>query len=254
MICDDCFKGIRHEGTPEGRIETLDGVDCYLAAPSGEYAVDKAVLLFTDVFGLALENNKMLADDFARNGFFTIVPDMFGGDPIPPEALDSVTHRLDPSFNRDRWFAAHTPEIVLPIVLKVVDALKTKGITRFAGTGYCFGARPVFDLAFTNTLHVSAITHPGRISVPADLERYATTSTAPLLINSCEVDPAFPADACAAADALFGEGRFAPGYRREWFEGCTHGFAVRGDMSDPRVKKGKEGAFKACVEWFAAHL
>jgi len=29
---------------------------------------------------------------------------------------------------------------------------------------------------------------------------------------------------------------------------------VRGDLSKPEVKAGKEGAFKATVEWFAQYL
>ena len=50
---------------------------------------------------------------------------------------------------------------------------------------------------------------------------------------------------------------FVLGYKREHFEGCSHGFAVRGDMSDPKVKAGKEGtegAFKAAVEWIREHV
>jgi hypothetical protein len=32
----------------------------------------------------------------------------------------------------------------------------------------------------------------------------------------------------------------SPGYKED-FEGRSHGFAVRGDLSDPQVKTGKEG-------------
>jgi len=74
------------------------------------------------------------------------------------------------------------------------------------------------------------------------------------LINSCTVDQQFPLDAQAVADKVFGDGKFAPGYKREYFDGCTHGFAVRGDMSDPKVKAGKEGAFKAAVEWLKKYF
>ncbi|KAJ7124351.1 hypothetical protein C8R44DRAFT_734851 [Mycena epipterygia] len=63
------------------------------------------------------------------------------------------------------------------------------------------------------------------IQVPADLEKYVATAKAPLLINSCEVDPQFPTEKQAAADKIFAG--FAPGYKRLYFEGCTHGFAVR---------------------------
>ena len=45
-----------------------------------------------------------------------------------------------------------------------------------------------------------------------------------------------------------------PGYKREYFEGLTHGFSVRGDMTNPAAKKGKEGAFDSAVKWFSAKL
>lgn len=62
----------------------------------------------------------------------------------------------------------------------------------------------------------------------------------------------FPLESQAKADEIFG--KFEPGYKREYFEGCTHGFAVRGDLSDPKVKAGKEGAFKAAAEWIIKYL
>ena len=86
------------------------------------------------------------------------------------------------------------------------------------------------------------------------LQKYRSTSKAPLLINSCEFDSQFPIEAQAQADEILGGGKFAPGYKRNFYPGCTHGFAVRGDLSDPKVKAGKEGAFKETVEWFIKYL
>lgn len=48
--------------------------------------------------------------------------------------------------------------------------------------------------------------------------------------------------------------KFEPGYKREYFEGCRHGFAVRGDLSDPKVKAGKEVSFRAAAKWFVKYL
>ena len=56
------------------------------------------------------------------------------------------------------------------------------------------------------------------------------------------------------ADEVLGGGKFAPGYKREYFEGCAHGFTIRGDLSDPKVVAGREGAFKASVEWLIKYL
>ncbi|KAJ6614548.1 chlorocatechol-degradation protein [Mycena sp. CBHHK59/15] len=251
-FCDNCFKGVTHEGTPEGKTEKIGDVECYIATPTVDYPKDKVILFLTDVFGLGLVNNLLLADDFARNGFKTIVPDLFKGDPVPEGALESG--RIAPSFDREKWFAAHGSAQVRPLINNVISALKDGGVTGYGATGYCLGARYVVDLAFDGEIQVSAITHPGRLEVPDDLKKYAEISKAPLLINSCTDDRAFPLEAQAQADAIFGDGKFSPGYRHEHFEGCSHGFAVRGDMSDPKVKAGKEGAFKSCVEWFSKYL
>ena len=59
-------------------------------------------------------------------------------------------------------------------------------------------------------------------------QTYIAKSKAPLLINSCEEDGAFPKPFAEAADQKFAN--FAPGYRRTYYEGASHGFAVRGDV------------------------
>ena len=69
-----------------------------------------------------------------------------------------------------------------------------------------------------------------RINRWAQQQKYASQSKAPLLINSCEVDSQFPPEAQAKADLILGGGKFAPGYTRTYWDGCTHGFAVRGDI------------------------
>ncbi|THH00654.1 hypothetical protein EW026_g1919 [Hermanssonia centrifuga] len=221
--------GVRHEGTPEGKVEQIGGVDCYIATPSVEYPTDKVILYIPDVFGIQLVNHKLQADDFARNGFKVVVPDIFH-DAAPPDALDPGSN-----FNLGEWFTRNGPDYTEPQVRKVVAALKADGITKIGATGYCYGARTAFNLAFEN-------------------EKYLAEAKAPLLINSCEFDSIFPAEAQKSADEILGDGKFTPGYKRLYWEGCTHGFAVRGDLSDPKIKAGREGSFKATVEWFLKYL
>jgi len=248
-FCEHCVKGVTHEGTPKGKWEKIGGVDTYVATPTKDYPKDKAILFLTDVFGPQLINAQLLADDFAENGFKTFVPDYLNGDPIPPDALKEGS-----GFDIMKWFPSHGAAQTRPTLDNVIKALKEQGITTFGATGYCFGGRYVFDLAFENIIKAAVVSHPSLLQVPADLEKYFSSSKAPLLINSCEVDSQFPLESSAKADVIFGEGKFAPGYKREYFEGCTHGFAVRGDMKDEKVKAGKEGAFKGAVEWFIAKL
>ena len=64
-------------------------------------------------------------------------------------------------------------------------------------------------------------------------QTYTSKSKAPLLINSCEIDELFPKSFAEATDNKFAN--FAPGYRRTYYEGAAHGFAVRGDLVRPSV-------------------
>ncbi|KAE9390906.1 chlorocatechol-degradation protein [Gymnopus androsaceus JB14] len=249
-LCKDCISGVTHEGTPTGQWEIIGTINCYVATPTSDYPKEKVIIYLTDGFGPQLVNNRLLADDFAKNGFKTVIPDYLHGDPIPVDALNSP----DSNFNVTDWMAKHGPEQTRPPVDKVIAALKETGVTSFGGTGYCLGGRYVFDLAFENIIKVSAVSHPTFLQVPTDLEKYLTESRSPLLINGSEFDDWFPPSAGAKADEILGEGKFAPGYRHEYFEGCTHGFAVRGDMSNTQVKKGKEGSFKSTVEWMKKYL
>ena len=108
--------------------------------------------------------------------------------------------------------------------------------------------------AHSNAIRAGVFTHPSRLNVPADFETLLSKSSVPVLFNTCEIDRAFPTESQKLADELLGEGKYKPGYSRTYWEGCTHGFAVRGDMSDPKVKAGKEGAFKATAEFFLNKL
>ncbi|KAH9928980.1 alpha/beta-hydrolase, partial [Amylocystis lapponica] len=243
--------GVIHEGEPGGKVEQIGGIECYVATPTVDYPKDKVVLLFTDIFGMSLVNNspsQLLADAFAQNGFKTVVPDQFNGDPVSDANMNSAT------FDLAGWILKHNEDTWRPIVDAVVSALKANGVTRFGTTGYCFGALPVFYLAYSNTSHASVVAHPSHLQAPGDFEKYRDVSKVPLLINSCDVDRQFPLEAQAIADKILGDGKFAPGYERRHWAGCTHGFAVRGDMSDPKVKAGKEGSFEATVEFFMKHL
>ena len=148
----------------------------------------------------------------------------------------------------------------------------------------------MFDLAFDNVIHVAVVAHPSLLKHEdldvrhsfVDLlisllsvitsQTYIAKSKAPLLINSCELDDAFPKTFAEKADQKFAN--FGPGYRRTYYEGAPHGFAIRGDVvrehvfslhcpeahfaphvqSKPAVKTAKDGAFKESVEWLIKYL
>ncbi|KZW03100.1 alpha/beta-hydrolase [Exidia glandulosa HHB12029] len=250
-LCKDCVVAVTHDGTPTGKIQTVGGVETYLALPANEdYPKDKAIIFCADLFGIKFVNNQVQCDDFARAlGIAVYAPDYLHDDAV----TDAIFG--DPSWDIARdWLPRHTAAQTRPPLDALIASLKAQGVSKFGATGYCFGGRYALDLAQNNAVHVAIISHPSLLKVPEDFVKLLEKSTVPLLVNSCEVDPVFGSEAQEATDRVLGEGKYEPGYERTYWPGCTHGFAVRGDMNDPLVKAGKEGAFKASVDWFAKHL
>ena len=70
------------------KIVKFGNTDVYIAEPKGGDK-SKAVLFLTDIYGLGINNNKLLADDYARAGFYTVVPDLFAGDVLTDEMKDA---------------------------------------------------------------------------------------------------------------------------------------------------------------------
>lgn len=103
------------------------------------------------------------------------------GDPIPEGKLGS------PDFDLGAWFGKHGSDVTRPPLDKVIAALKAKGVTSFAATGYCLGGRYVADLVLDDVLKVAIVAHPSLIKVPEDLEAIKKHSV-PFLWNTCEVD------------------------------------------------------------------
>jgi len=154
----------------------------------------------------------------------------------------------------------------------LIEALKERGVTRFAATGYCFGGKNVIEMAIAGQIVAGILNHPSRLNKPKDFERLLESgSTTKILINACEIDEQFPLEAQKETDALLEGGKYKGGYKRVYWEGCTHGFAVRGDLvsdpmramnrnqpfiwqNDPRVKAGMEGAFKEAIDLFKSTL
>ncbi|KAH7103538.1 alpha/beta-hydrolase [Auriculariales sp. MPI-PUGE-AT-0066] len=192
----------------------------------------------TDAFGAHYINNQLLADAYAENGYHVFVPDLFNGHPLTDTML------ADPK--------AQTR----PVIDTILTTLRTRGITSFGVVGYCFGGRYSWDLALDGVegVKVLALSHPSLLKIPEDIEAFKQRSRVPLLLNVCDVDHQYGPEAQKIGDELLGNGTYTPGYKRTFWPGCEHGFAVRGNLSKPEVVAGKEGAFKASVEWLRQYL
>ena len=180
---------VTKHAVPIGTFTKLGGVDCYVATPTAEYSKEKVLLYFPDALGMQSPNcqasaillsvqsyrwltnlltNQLLADDFARNGFKTVVIDYFKGEPVPSELVFAPGGAEN--FDIPAWLGRHPPPEAVEIVRAVITALKAEGATKFASTGYCYGGRTGFDLGFTNELQVVTMAHPSLLKAEEDLK------------------------------------------------------------------------------------
>ncbi|GAA5934776.1 hypothetical protein JCM1841_005043 [Sporobolomyces salmonicolor] len=250
MHCDDCLKGVLHEGTPVGQIIDVGGTEVYYTLPEGEdWDKEKAVVYLGDIFGF-YDNAKLLVDSFARAGWACYFPDYLNKDAVPARVMSDRS-----GWDMDAWRPRHGPADTRPPLDKVLKWLKEiKGVKKIGVSGYCFGGKYSLDLAIENAVDASVISHPGGIKLPGDLDKLLEVSSVPVLFNACETDRTWPAEAQKEADEKLGEGKYKPGYKQTYSPGCTHGFATRADLAVPEQKAGKERAFDEAAAWFKKYL
>ncbi|KAK1768029.1 alpha/beta-hydrolase [Phialemonium atrogriseum] len=227
---------VAHEGAPVGTEEIVDGVTLYITKPEGEPKA--AVLYLTDVFGIQLVQNKLLADSFARAGYLTVAPDLFNG--TPAKADINISNLAAATF-----LAAHDASDTDAIVAKAVAYLRdTAGAKRVAATGYCFGGRFAFRVAAEGKGADAAFA-----AHPANLEDGEITAVkGPASVAAAETDSMMSPERRGEIEALLLKAGVP--YQFALYSGTSHGFGVRANISDPQQKFGKESAFLQAVRWF----
>lgn len=93
-----------------------------------------------------------MADSFAAQGYTTLIPDIFKGDQAPverPAGWDIAAWITKGSDGNN----PHTPATIDPIVVQGIETLKSLGIKRIGGVGYCFGAKVLPSPAYTLLHH-----------------------------------------------------------------------------------------------------
>lgn len=221
-------------------------VDTYLAYPESRQT-DTAILILTDVIGHDFINAQLIADQFAANGYFVVMPDLFEGDPMPLNRPDD--------FDIMKWLATsgpskgHTTKQVDPIVAKVIKALKADfGVKKLGSVGYCFGAKYVARyMAKDQGIDVGYVAHPSFV----DAEEIKAL-TGPFSIAAAETDQIFPAEKRRETEDILKDMEIP--YQISLYSDVEHGFAVRADTSKAPVKFAKEAAFLQAVAWFDEFL
>lgn len=157
-FCVHCVTGYRLPGQPRGRIEKIGTFDTYLAEPStGVQDTTKAIIFFTDAFGLGLDNNKILADRLAQaTGLSVYAPDLFGANPVPEASLANQPDTAEQLKNASiltkltsvakfavlaPWFFKYRPSTVLPRLEEYLGHIKSQyNYHKLGGIGCVAGA------------------------------------------------------------------------------------------------------------------
>lgn len=266
----------------------LAGTDVYISKPADyPHSPCKLLLLLTGATGLHSENNQIQADEFAKEGFLVVLPDQFNNDPLPGSA--TYSEEKDPSFIErikmgavdavksftiDMWLARQTPEKVLPILQKVMDAAKDEFADAVANgggiysVGYCFGGRMTLLLAGEKPdtvmwgqqvkdeeagvvkkgpyIKAGAIAHATLVSK----EDFEGTKS-PLAFICVESDQLFSEDVREHGEKYLRESNIECEFKT--YGGVPHGFGVMGEYEDIKIKTAQKEAFDQMLAWLKAH-
>jgi len=242
-----CTVGVKHEGEPTGKSFKIGDIEAYAAEPTGKTIhKDTAILYLPDVISI-WQNSKLMADQFAANGYYTLIVDLFNGDPL------KLNREGD--FDFMAWLTKgtggnnpHTFEYVDPIVEKGLAYLKEQGFKKIGSTGYCFGAKYVCRyMAKGKGIDVGYVAHPSFVD-----EEELSSITGPLSIAAAETDDIFPTEKRHKSEEILRNSKLP--YQINLYSGVAHGFSVRCDTSKKQERFAKEQAFLQAVQWFDEYL
>ncbi|WEJ96737.1 hypothetical protein PSN45_004280 [Yamadazyma tenuis] len=230
-----CFQLALHEGTAQGVFKTIGGLDTYVIGQS-----KRVLVIMTDVFGYKLNNTLLIADNLAHHGDYTVlVPDILQGDPIVERPSAKGI---------EEWRAKHAPSVTGPIVEGFLKELRQQQNPTFlGGIGYCFGAKYVIPyLTKDGLLDAGAVAHPSFLTLE-EIEGIEK----PILISTSVIDQSFTVELRRATEDILTK-KEGLKWQLGIYSGCSHGYAVRGDVSIPSVKYAKEATLLDQLNFFGS--
>ncbi|PSK42028.1 Protein AIM2 [Elsinoe australis] len=199
------------------------------------------VVFLTDIFGINFNNSQLVADSFGAQGYYTFMPDLFRGEPVP------VDRPAD--FDFPGWQARNQPAAIDPIIdLTLQEVLGNTNVKRVGIVGYCFGGKYVARWLGRNAGIAAGYTaHPSNVAP----EEWSAV-TEPLSIANAELDSTWPLEEARIAESILRDASIA--WQLNTFSDVPHGFAIRANDSLPRQVFAKEQAFVQAVNWFGEYV
>lgn len=228
-----CLEKSLHEGDERGSFYDVAGISCY--STGEEYGNERVIVISTDVFGFKLKNILLIADKLAELGKSRVlIPDILNNEPVTQPF--------------EKWFARHTPEITSPIFSGFLSRFRQEVSPKsLFGIGYCFGAKFVVqNLSEKGLLDAGAIAHPSLVS-----EEEVEGIMKPIIISAAQNDDSFPPELRHKTEEILSK-RTTLKWELTSFSQVSHGYSVRGDISNLQVKYAKEKTLSDQIMFFSS--
>jgi dienelactone hydrolase len=273
-------QGTIHKGQPLGKEEMVHGLNTYVIGnrtnPRG------IIVVYSDIFGLALPNNKLIADAYAKSGEWLVyLPDFFKGDPvslkvadvlIPTDAakqstLSKYTGLLAGAPSFIMWMTRHKEAPTNNICMDFLQALRraTPKGQKIGMVGMCWGGRYAIragqernmieiDGAKVPLVDAVVALHPSNMVLPGDVEK----PVVPVSYGWGLEDSQVSIEQKGKVEEIHAEekkaGRKLPETEHKVYKPGRHGFSVRGNPDDPLERACLEDSVTQVLNWFARWL
>jgi dienelactone hydrolase len=238
--------------------------------------------MYSDIFGLALPNNKLIADAIAKAGDWLVyLPDFFKGDPVTLKLADvliPVDESKQSKLSKYTGILANVPSFIMwstrhktaptdKICMDFLGELRraTPKGQKVGMVGFCWGGKYAIrsglevnkiELDGVKTPLVDAVValHPSNLVLPDDVE-------GPVVPISCGwglEDTAVDIKQKGVIEGIHAkaakEGAKLPEIEHKTYSPGRHGFAVRGNPDDPKERACLEDSITQIATWFKRWL
>lgn len=273
-------QGTVHKGQPMGKEETVHGLNTYVIGnrtnPRG------IIVIYSDIFGLPLPNNKLIADAYAKSGEWLVyLPDFFEGDPARLKFADvaiPVDAAKRSAFAKYTGLLAETPSIIMwmmrhkephtnKVCMNFLQALRraTPRSQKIGMAGFCWGGKYALRAGLESNMIevggekvplVDAVValHPSNLVFPDDVEVLVVPVSCGWGLEDTSVkieQKAMVEEIHAKAEKA---GRKLPEMVHKVYKPGRHGFAVRGNPDDPQERACLEDSVTQVLGWFERWL
>ena len=219
---------------------------------------------------------RLLADNYAKAGFYCYVPDFHNGDSLPLDFLQNV----EPPLKKQEeltlvektknaaivpatlgpWLITHREGVTRPMIDGFVNTVRTiPGTNKIGAIGFCWGGRyailqahgsqPSESGSSVGGVDAAYACHPSLVAIPGDFEPI----TKPLSLALGEKDSLLDDTARGGIQDVLAKKTDVPHEIRIYAQ-QIHGFSLRGDWSTDNDKKAMDDAEKQGIEWFDRYL